>query len=292
MENKKITKSIYQKLIAVRKCIPYIQKENQGKGMQYKFVSSSQALSEIRPLLDREGLLLIPNLTDFNIENSIVESTDYKGNKKIRTDYVAKINIEYTWVNVEDDEKIIIKWASAGTHTEPEKALGKAYTYGEKYFLLKFFNIATDEDDPDFYQNKIDVKQQKLQQKQQIIPPEKKEKLAALSSQLKMTDQDKIDLMIRCNNNYDSALIELETKIDVKMASEKETSKKKVNIDTKKEPLFNPAELTGKEKDFDMLAIAPKYLPDELKDQGYITGKWLATSKSLIEMTIDNQKKA
>ena len=32
--------------------------------------------------------------------------------------------------------------------------MGKALTYGEKYFLLKFFNIATDKDDPDSFQRK------------------------------------------------------------------------------------------------------------------------------------------
>jgi hypothetical protein len=35
-----------------------------------------------------------------------------------------------------------------------ERGVGKCYTYNEKYFLLKFFNIATDKDDPDSFQKK------------------------------------------------------------------------------------------------------------------------------------------
>ena len=35
-----------------------------------------------------------------------------------------------------------------------EKGVGKALTYAEKYFMLKFFNIPTDKDDPDSFQKK------------------------------------------------------------------------------------------------------------------------------------------
>lgn len=44
-----------------------------------------------------------------------------------------------------------------GIDTEGEKGVGKALTYAEKYFLLKQFNIATDTDDPDSFQNKMDA---------------------------------------------------------------------------------------------------------------------------------------
>jgi hypothetical protein len=43
-----------------------------------------------------------------------------------------------------------------GVDIAGEKGVGKALTYGEKYFLLKTFNIATDKDDPDAFQEKAE----------------------------------------------------------------------------------------------------------------------------------------
>jgi hypothetical protein len=40
------------------------------------------------------------------------------------------------------------RWYGQGIDSG-ERGVGKAMTYAEKYFLLKFFNIPTDEDDPD-----------------------------------------------------------------------------------------------------------------------------------------------
>ena len=42
-----------------------------------------------------------------------------------------------------------------GVDISGEKGVGKALTYAEKYFLLKFFNIPTDEADPDDANNQF-----------------------------------------------------------------------------------------------------------------------------------------
>lgn len=147
--------NIYQKLVEVRKVVPYLQKEN--KGYQFNYVSSSQVLASIKNKMDELGLLLIPNITSSKVTADIYDKTDAKGNAKRTVDYFTEIEIDFTWVNSEKpEEKIMCHWYGQGLDTAGEKGVGKALTYAEKYFMLKFFNIPTDKDDPDSFQEKID----------------------------------------------------------------------------------------------------------------------------------------
>lgn len=145
--------NIYQKLLEVRKAIPYLQKESQGH--QYQYVGSSQVLAAVRQKLDELGLYLETRVKSHNVREETVESKDKYDNQKKTTTYFTELDIEYTWVNVEKpDEKITIPFYGQGVDKAGEKGVGKALTYAEKYFMLKQFNIATDQDDPDRFQEK------------------------------------------------------------------------------------------------------------------------------------------
>jgi hypothetical protein len=58
------------------------------------------------------------------------------------------------WVDTESGESYTIPWYGQGVDLAGEKGVGKALTYAEKYFILKQFNIPTDKDDPDSFQDK------------------------------------------------------------------------------------------------------------------------------------------
>lgn len=147
--------NIYQKLIEVRKSVPYLQKEN--KGFQYNYVSSSQVLAGLKSKMDEVGLLLIPSVTSKTVTADTYDKADAKGNVKRTVDYFTELEMMFIWVNAEKpDEKIECKWYGQGVDTAGEKGVGKALTYAEKYFMLKFFNIPTDKDDPDSFQSKQD----------------------------------------------------------------------------------------------------------------------------------------
>jgi len=136
--------NIYEKLIEVRKAVPYLQKE--AKGHQYNYVSSSQVLSAVRQRMDEVGLMLIPTITNTKV------SAENDGK---RTTYFTELWIDFTWVNAEKpDETVKSSWYGQGIDIAGEKGVGKALTYAEKYYLLKTFNIATDTDDPDSFQDK------------------------------------------------------------------------------------------------------------------------------------------
>lgn len=147
--------NIYQKLIEVRKAVPYLQKED--KGAQYAYVGSSKVLSNVRSKMDELGLLLVPAVIGTKVSESVVEyiEKDKYGNEKPKktTTYFTELTLEMTWINAENpEEQIKVQWYGQGIDIAGEKGVGKALTYAEKYFLLKQFNIATDKDDPDSFQ--------------------------------------------------------------------------------------------------------------------------------------------
>ena len=149
--------NIYQRLIEVRKEVPYLQKENTGN--QYKYVSSSQVLSNCKKKMDELGLLLVPAVTGHKVSESTVEQFDKDSGHvfKRTTTYFTELDMTMTWVNAEKPEdNICCPWYGQGVDIAGEKGVGKAMTYAEKYFMLKFFNIPTDKDDPDSFQDKID----------------------------------------------------------------------------------------------------------------------------------------
>jgi hypothetical protein len=145
--------NIYQKLIEVRKAVPYLQKE--ANGPQYKYVSSSQVLAALKAKMDDLHLLLIPRVTSHHVTEQTVENKDKYDNIKKTTTYFTELDVLMTWVDADNpEEKIECPWYGQGVDIAGEKGVGKALTYAEKYFMLKFFNIPTDKDDPDSFQER------------------------------------------------------------------------------------------------------------------------------------------
>jgi hypothetical protein len=163
--------NIYQKLNEIHKQVGYIQKGQQGK--QYQYVGSSDVLAVVRQHMNEQGLILLPS-----IKNASVKEYETKtGTLQIFTE----LTMQMTWLNTEKpEEKIEIDWYAQGMDLAGEKGVGKALTYGEKYFLLKFFNIATDKDDPDSFQERVNANKPE--------PKPTKEQLEELGNLLKELD--------------------------------------------------------------------------------------------------------
>lgn len=140
--------NIQQKLVEVRKSIHGFNKDTKGFGFEY--VSGSQILRAIKGKMDELGVLLIPRVDYDTLHWEKHEYTTKKGEKKL--DFIITMKMKYTWVNAEDpQDKIEIDWICIGQQTDDiAKAVGTAMTYNERYFLLKFLGLPTDEDDADF----------------------------------------------------------------------------------------------------------------------------------------------
>ena len=139
MDNKKMT--LPQKLLEMQKKVDSVVKDGKNQSDKYDFASDENVLDQFRPLMDELGLLLIPSV----IGAKILEGQTRSGTVR----YLTELDLEMSWVDVESGERMTIPWYAQGVDLAGEKGVGKALTYGEKYFLLKFFHVATKKDDPD-----------------------------------------------------------------------------------------------------------------------------------------------
>ena len=145
--------NLHQKLVEIRKEVTSLTKENNSD--QYKYVSSSQVLHAVRAKMDELYVLLVPKIVGHELGKSAIEYYDTKDRvSKRTTTYFTELDMIMTWVNAaEPSQTIDCPWYGQGVDIAGEKGVGKALTYGEKYFMLRFFNIPTDADDPDAPQN-------------------------------------------------------------------------------------------------------------------------------------------
>lgn len=151
--------NIYQKLLEVRKSVSYLKKEESS--LQYKYTGSAQVLASVRDKINEMGLILVPRILDKSLLTETVEFIEKEKPKKTTT-YFTELTLSMTWVNADNpSETVECPWYSQGVDIAGEKGVGKALTYGEKYFILKFFNIPTDKDDPDAFQKKFEQKASK-----------------------------------------------------------------------------------------------------------------------------------
>jgi hypothetical protein len=134
---------LYKKLMEVRRSVDYLQKLQKNEQQKFDYVSSSQVLGTIRVKMNELGLLLRPQ---------VIKATFHpKGTEKM---HVTELKMTMTWVDAESGEKEVNLWYSQGTD-QHEKGVGKALTYAEKFFILKYFNIPTDKWDPDAWTEKF-----------------------------------------------------------------------------------------------------------------------------------------
>jgi hypothetical protein len=133
--------NIYQKLLEIQKKINGLGKDKQANN--YKYVTGDKVLGEIKPLMNELGLILKQEV--LSIENT---RQDYQTRNGSKSEILSKVMMRFTWIDCETGEKDENLFGSNGQN-DWEKGLGSALTYAERYFLLKFFHIATDEDDID-----------------------------------------------------------------------------------------------------------------------------------------------
>jgi len=137
---------LYEKLLTIQKRINGLGKDKST--YNYKYVTGDKLLGEIKPMMNDLGLLLKQEI--LSIENT---RQDYETKNGSKSEILSKVMMQFTWIDVETGDKDINLFGANGQN-DWEKGLGSALTYGERYFLLKYFHIATDEDDIDNDQRK------------------------------------------------------------------------------------------------------------------------------------------
>jgi hypothetical protein len=138
--------NLYQKLLHIQSKINGLGKDKTT--YQYKYVTGDKVLGEIKPLMNQLGLILKQEVV--SIENTRQDYSTAKGSK---SEILSKVMMQFTWIDCATGERDVNSFGANGQN-DWEKGLGSALTYAERYFLLKYFHIATDEDDIDNDQRK------------------------------------------------------------------------------------------------------------------------------------------
>lgn len=177
MENK----NLYEKLLEVKKEVEFIQKKKVGDNLTYKAITSSMILGAINKELNKLGILLKTQMLGKDVQR--LERTKSYENPKTQKvtlttvyDFIATIDLEYTWINTNNtSEKDANLFSCSGLNTDPSKAFGSALTYAEKYFMMKYFNVATDEYDVDTFKQ-LNEDEDEKKERAEKLEAEKAEK--------------------------------------------------------------------------------------------------------------------
>ena len=171
---------IYKKLHAIQTKVKGLSKDK--KSHNFDYVTGNKLLSFIKPLMDEQGLILKQEV--LSIDN---ERMDYQTKYSERSEILSKVMMRFTWIDVETGDKDENLFGANGQN-DWEKGLGSALTYGERYFLLKYFHIATDEDDVD---NPARKPQEEAQPKQQPKAKQEVKNWVGLITAIKNGDYSK-----------------------------------------------------------------------------------------------------
>lgn len=159
-ENKNL--SLDEKLLELKKLVNILQKDSEGHG--YTYVSEEKILLKINDKMIDLGLKLTPRFVPNTLHSEVVKYQNSKNQEK--TDILVRSEIEFVWKDINSKEVEIVPWGLLGQQADASQALGSGLTYSNRYFLLKYFNIATSEDDPD----KIRKELKKEEEKNKLTP--------------------------------------------------------------------------------------------------------------------------
>jgi hypothetical protein len=140
--------NIYQKLHKIQCTLLGLAKDKQANS--YSYVTGDKVLEHVKPFMNELGLILKQEIISIDNDRQDyrvgINQSNLEGRPK--SEILSKVMMKFTWVDIETGEKDENLFGANGQN-DWDKGVGSALTYGERYFLLKFFHIATDEDDID-----------------------------------------------------------------------------------------------------------------------------------------------
>lgn len=162
-----MSKSLYEKLLTIKTEVPFL-KPNE-RGFNYDYANPSRVLGVFNPLFNRFKILLIPKVISnepisFDI-NSVTKGAN--PTQVVKTEILHNLSMEFTFVDVETGEKLVIPWYGTGNNGI-EQGYGSALTYALRYFLLSFFNVPVDKEDPNYIQSSKKAKSETINEEELV----------------------------------------------------------------------------------------------------------------------------
>lgn len=203
-----------KKLMELKKLVSIMQKDSDGHG--YKYVSEESILLAINDKMIELGVKLTPMFKEGSLYSEVVNYQNAKGQAKV--DVLVRSEIQFVWKDIETGETEIVPWGLLGQQADGSQALGSGLTYANRYFLLKYFNVATSVDDPD----KI---------RSEIAAEEERKKISAIQTKIK--------------KSFEKAIQKYQSKDEVykKLGTSKDQFLKDYNDIEKQDTLFEQLEL-------------------------------------------------
>ena len=124
--------NIWSKIAKIRSEIGTVAKTGHNEYANYKYIEESGILKALNPLLEKNGLVIIQSVEEKKT------TTQEKG-------LFVELKMKYTIIEISTGEKLELFWHGEAKDSQ-DKALYKAYTGCNKYFLMKIFGIASGDD--------------------------------------------------------------------------------------------------------------------------------------------------
>lgn len=151
--------TLVQKLAKIREMVEVLRKNKSG--FNYKYLTEDEILARVAAGMKKYGVSLVPKITPgtFSVEPyHYIKTKNTKNGDQLKEDineFLIHAEMTFTWIdNDHPEETIVATWAFVGQQSDASQAFGSALTYANRYFLMKYFQIATPDDDPDNWRGK------------------------------------------------------------------------------------------------------------------------------------------
>ena len=146
--------NIYQKLAKIRKPVEIMRKESSGYG--YNYVDEESILAQITGSMAKYKVSLIPSIVPGTLQVIPYQYTKMKKGEELKVyEILTQADMLFKWVNNDNpDDCVEVPWSMTGQQADASQAFGSGLTYATRYFLLKYFNVATTDDDPDNWRSR------------------------------------------------------------------------------------------------------------------------------------------
>lgn len=151
--------NLYQKMALIRKSVDVVKKNK--KGFNYKYTSIEDILAKVTVSMEKYNVSLIPRcvsgtsvVSPYNYQKTKIDKTGKQYEEQVN-EIIVQTEVLYTWINNDNPTEFIeVPWFVVGSQADPAQALGSGLTYGQRQFLINYFQIAQPEDDVDSYRAK------------------------------------------------------------------------------------------------------------------------------------------
>lgn len=159
--------NLHQKILKIANIAGVLQKTKAG--FNYKYVPEEEIQAKVTAGMQKYHVTLVPDIVPGSTQVIPYSYTkqkkekvrDENGKEKLVmvdvpvNEIIVKTDVGYIFTNADKpSEQMRIGWIYIGQMEDAAMAFGSGTTYGNRYFLLKAFQLATSEADPDAYRSK------------------------------------------------------------------------------------------------------------------------------------------